>query len=47
MLSTDVVVEGAKCEELEKVIIGDDEEKFFLGRSSVASLGEGKADSVS
>ena len=29
MLSIDVVVEGAKCEELEKVIIGDDEEKFF------------------
>ena len=29
VLSTDVVIERAKCEELEKVIIGDDEEKFF------------------
>ena len=27
--STDVVIERAKCEELEKVIIGDDKEKFF------------------
>ena len=29
MLFTDVVVEGAKCEELEKVIIGDDDKMFF------------------
>ena len=29
MLSTEVVLEGAKCEQLEKVVIGDDEEKFF------------------
>ena len=29
VLYTDVVIERAKCEELEKVIIGDDEEKFF------------------
>ena len=29
VLFTDVVVEGAKCEELEKVIIGDDDEMFF------------------
>ena len=29
MLSTDMVIEGVKCEELERVIIGDDEEKFF------------------
>ena len=29
MLSTEVVVEGAKCEQLEKVVIGDDEENFF------------------
>ena len=29
MLPTDVVAEGAKCEQLEKVVIGDDEEKFF------------------
>jgi len=27
--STNVVVEEAKCEKLEKVIIGDDEGKFF------------------
>ena len=32
VLSTDVVIERAKCEELEKVIIGDDEEKFFQVR---------------
>ena len=25
----DVVVEGAKCEELEKIVIDDDKEKFF------------------
>ena len=29
MLSPEVVVEGAKCEQLEKVVIDDDEEKFF------------------
>ena len=29
MLSTMAVVERTKCEQLEKVIIGDDEEKFF------------------
>ena len=29
MLSTNVVSEGLKCEELEKVVIGDDNEKFF------------------
>ena len=29
MLSTKAVVEKTKCEQLEKVIIGDDEEKFF------------------
>jgi len=29
MWSMDVVVEEARCEELEKVIIGDDEGKFF------------------
>ena len=28
-MSLDVVVEGAKCEELEKIIIDNDEEKFF------------------
>ena len=29
MSSADVVMEGAKCVELGKVIIGGDEEKFF------------------
>ena len=29
MLSTNLVIERAKCEELEKVIIGDDKDKFF------------------
>ena len=29
MWSTDVVVEEVRCEELEKVIIGDDKGKFF------------------
>ena len=29
MLSMEVVLEGAECEQLEKVVIGDDEEKFF------------------
>ena len=27
-----MVVEGAKCEELEKIVIDDDEEKFFQAR---------------
>ena len=29
MFSTEVVVEGAKYEQLERVVIGDNEEKFF------------------
>ena len=29
MLPTDVVAEGAKCEQLEKVVIGDNEKKLF------------------
>ena len=28
-MSLDVVAGGAKCEELEKIIIDNDEEKFF------------------
>ena len=32
MRSTNVVVEEARCEELEKIIIGDDEGKFFQVR---------------
>ena len=33
MSSIDVVLEGASCEELEKVVIGDDKEKFFQVRA--------------
>ena len=29
VLSTGAVAEGAKFEQLKKVVIGDDEEKFF------------------
>ena len=29
MLSTKVKEEGGKCEQLERVVIGDDKEKFF------------------
>ena len=29
MLSTEAVAEGAKCEQLENVVIDDDKEKFF------------------
>ena len=37
MLSLDTVVEGAECEELEKVIIDDDKEKFFQVRIQLPS----------
>ena len=37
MQSTDVVVEEARCEELKKVIIGDDEGKFFQVRVQLPS----------
>ena len=29
MLSSDVEIEGTKCEELEKIIIDGDDEKYF------------------
>ena len=29
MLSTKAMAEGVKCEQLEKVVIGNDKEKFF------------------
>ena len=29
VLSIEIVAERAKCEQLEKVVIGNDEEKFF------------------
>ena len=32
MLSTGAVAEGVKCEQLEKVVSGDDDEKFFQVR---------------
>ena len=32
MLSTEVEEEGAICEQLERLVIGDDEEKFFQVR---------------
>ena len=41
-MSSDVVAEGAKYEELEKIIINNDEKNFFPSGSSVASLGEGR-----
>ena len=49
MLLGDETIEGAKCEELEKIVVDNDSEKFFFfsGQSSVASLGEGRADRVS
>jgi len=31
-LSTGAVAEGAKCKQLEKVVIGNDDEKFFQVR---------------
>ena len=35
MLSIDKLAEEAKCEDLVKVTIGDDPEKFFLIRSQL------------
>ena len=37
MLSSDTVVEGAECEELEKVVIDDDKENFFQVRIQLPS----------
>ena len=37
MLSSDTVVEGAECEELEKVVIDDDNEKSFQVRIQLPS----------
>ena len=31
MLSIGAMVKGAKCEQLERVVIGNDEDKFFQG----------------
>ena len=38
--------EGAKCKDLEKIIVGDDPE-VFSSRGLAASSGEGRADRVS
>ena len=35
MFSTEVVVEGAKCEQMEKVVIYDNEENFFQVRVQI------------
>ena len=37
MSSIDVVLEGASCEELEKVVINDDKEKFFQVEAQLPS----------
>ena len=47
MLLMEETFERVKCEDLEKIVVGDDLEKFFLSRSSATSLREGKADRVS
>jgi len=47
VLSLDAVPEGAKCEKSEKIVIDNDSEKFFSGRSSATSSREGRANSVS
>ena len=33
MLPIDMTSEGAKCEELEKIVVDDDSEKFFQVRA--------------
>ena len=40
MLPVDEPAEEAKCEDLEKIIVGDDPENFFLGWGSTTSSGE-------
>ena len=37
MSSIDAVLEGASCEELEKVVINDDKEKFFQVEAQLPS----------
>ena len=46
MSSADLVMEGAKCKELRKVIIGSGGE-VFPGRRSITSPKEGSANRVS
>ena len=45
VLSKNVVLEWAKCEELEKLVIGDDNEKFSMLELN-CPLKRRKADSV-
>ena len=40
MLPVDEPADEAKCEDLEKIIVGDDPEKFFLGWGSATSSRE-------
>jgi len=37
MLPKGMVIEGAECEELERVIVGNDKEKFFQVRVQLPS----------
>ena len=39
--------EEAKYEDLEKIVVDDDPEKFFSGWSSTVSSGEGRVDRIS
>ena len=47
MRSMDVVVKEASCEELEKVIINDDEGKFFQVGVQLPPQEKGRADWIS
>ena len=47
MLHVDETANGAKSEDLEKIVVDDDSENFFSGRNSTTSSREGKADRVS
>ena len=44
MLLVNGPAKEAKCEDLEKIMVGDDPEKFFQVGNSAASSGEGRAD---
>ena len=47
MLPVDSSAEKAKCEDLEKIVVGDYSELFFSGWGSVTSLEERRAGRVS
>ena len=44
MLLVNGPAKEAKCEDLEKIMVGDDPEKFFQVGNSATSSGEGRAD---